>query len=67
MKLIEIDISSIKIKDEFGIYERVKNPELDSDLEVNDVIKPIVIDKDGNLIDGNYRKQFKEKNIYSIL
>ena len=61
MKLIEIDISSIKIKDEFGIYERVQNLELDSDLEVNDVIKPIVIDKDGNLIDGNYRKQFKEK------
>lgn len=61
MKLIEIEIASIKIKDEFGIYERVQNLELDSDLEVNDVIKPIVIDKDGNLIDGNYRKQFKEK------
>jgi DNA modification methylase len=61
MKLIEIDIASIKIKDEFGIYERVQNLELDSDLEVNDVIDPVVVDIDGYLVDGKYRKIFKEK------
>jgi len=61
MKLIEIDIASIKIKDELVFFERTTNPELDSDLEVNGVIDPVVVDIDWFLVDGNYRKIFKEK------